>query len=237
MMATRVDAAAVRVRPPFARGFDLGVARRALGRRDAALAAWMRKIGTLDSARKGWGEPFEPVDALARAIMYQQLSGKAAATIVGRVERLLPNGPHIHAGDLMQARAEDLRGCGVSGNKQRALKDLAEKALAGIVPTVQRLRYLHDHQIIERLTEVRGIGQWTVEMMLIFRLGRPDVLPVDDLGIRKGAQIVLGLAEVPKPKELIQIGAHWAPYRTLASLYLWRVQDQPKGEPVKRSQG
>lgn len=228
----------IRTRPPFARGFDITAARRWLGRRDPALKAWMARIGRLDSALTRWKDPFEPVDALARAILYQQLSGKAAATITGRVEKLLPRGPHIHAEDLVAADAAALRACGVSGNKLAALKDLAEKSLAGVVPPVQRLRFLHDAQLIERLTEVRGIGQWTVEMMLIFRLGRPDVLPVDDLGIRKGAQIVLGLKEPPKPKALVVLGERWAPYRTLASLYLWRIQDFPKdAKPaVKRSQ-
>jgi DNA-3-methyladenine glycosylase II len=231
-----MTAPTIRTRPPFARGFDIAAARRWLGRQDPELKRWMAKIGRLDSALARWKEPFEPVDALARAIVYQQLSGKAAATIVGRVEKILPKGPHIHADDLMSADPVALRACGVSGNKLAALKDLAEKSLAGVVPPVQKLRYLHDHQLIERLTEVRGIGQWTVEMMLIFRLGRPDVLPVDDLGIRKGAQIVLGLKEMPKPKELIVLGERWAPYRTLASLYLWRIQDLPKDKPVKRSQ-
>ena len=225
----------IRTRPPFARGFDITAARRWLGKRDPVLKDWMYRIGRLDSALTRWQEPFEPVDALARAILYQQLSGKAAATIVGRVEKILPKGPHIHADDLMAADGTALRACGVSGNKLAALKDLAEKSLAGVVPPVQKLRYLHDAQLIERLTAVRGIGQWTVEMMLIFRLGRPDVLPVDDLGIRKGAQIVLGLKEMPKPKELIVLGERWAPYRTLASLYLWRIQDTPK-DKVKRSQ-
>jgi len=209
-----------------ARGFDLALARRTLARGDPALGRWMRRIGSMDAHARGWRRPFQPVDALARAILYQQLSGKAAATIVGRVERLLPNGPHFTPADLCAAGAEALRACGVSANKQAALLDLGSKAQAGVVPTVQELRWLTDRDIIERLTAVRGIGRWTVEMMLIFRLGRPDVLPIDDLGIRKGAQIVLGLDEMPKPKALEELGARWAPYRTLASLYLWRVPDQ-----------
>jgi DNA-3-methyladenine glycosylase II len=196
----------------------------------------MRKIGPLQIH---WREPFEPVDALARAILYQQLSGKAAATIVARVEAQLPRGPHFHAEDLRDATVEALRGCGVSGNKVLALKDLAHKALDGVVPHVQELRWLDNETLVERLTAVRGIGRWTVQMMLMFRLGRPDVLPIDDLGIRKGAQRVLGLAEMPKPKELEALGARWAPWRTLASMYLWRIadfSDKPKAV-VKRSQG
>jgi DNA-3-methyladenine glycosylase II len=220
----------------YPRGFDLTSARRALAKVDPELGAWMRRIGRLGHAEEGWRNSFEPVDALARSILYQQLSGKAAATIVGRVEKLLPSGPHFHAHELHAAVPEALRGCGVSGNKQLALKDLAAKALAGVVPTVQELRWLSDDAIIERLTAVRGIGRWTVEMMLIFRLGRPDVLPIDDLGIRKGAQVVLRLKETPKPKQLLELGVRWAPYRTLASLYFWRIQDQPKSKLVKRSQ-
>jgi DNA-3-methyladenine glycosylase II len=220
------DVAASPIRTPKARahprGFKIAMAQAALAKADRSLARWMRKIGPLEIH---WRDPFEPVDALTRAILYQQLSGKAAATIVARVEAKLPNGPHFHPHDLRDVPVDVLRGCGVSGNKVLALKDLAHKAIEGVVPHVQELRWLDNHTLIERLTAVRGIGRWTVEMMLMFRLGRPDALPVDDLGVRKGAQVVLGLADMPTPKQLAELGMRWAPWRTLASLYLWRVAD------------
>ena len=219
-------------RANHARGFDLVAARRHLARRDRELGRWMRRIGEIET---GWTRRFDPVDSLARSILYQQLSGKAAATIHGRVldrygvrRKLLPEG-------LLAAPEAGLRECGVSFNKIAALKDLAAKAELGVVPSLASMRRLHHDEIVERLTEVRGIGRWTVEMMLIFWLGRPDILPVDDLGIRKGAQIVLGHDEMLKPKELLAHGELWAPYRTAASLYLWRVADFDK-EKVKRSQ-
>ncbi len=232
MNARVQDFPARRTRKPHPRGFDVSAAQTALTKADKPLAKWMARIGPIETR---WREPFEPVDALARAILYQQLSGKAAATIVARVEAKLPRGPHFHPEDLRDIAVQDLRACGVSGNKAAALKDLAAKALDGVVPPVQELRWLDNETLIERLTAVRGIGRWTVEMMLMFRLGRPDVLPVDDLGIRKGAQVLRRLAEAPKPKELVVIGERWSPWRTLASFYLWRIADLGK-PPVPRSQ-
>lgn len=202
------------------RGFDLELAREHLAKRDRQLKRWMNRIGPLDVH---WRKRWEPVDALARSIVFQQLSGKAAATIVARVEQLVPGGRKLTAESLAALTPEQLRACGVSGNKQRALHDLAEKSLAGVVPGASEMRFLDNEEIIARLTEVRGIGRWTVEMILMFRLGRPDVLPVDDLGVRRGAQILRGYAEMPKPRELAELGERWGPYRTLASLYLWRV--------------
>lgn len=203
-------------------------------RADPDLARWIKSIGPLDIH---WRRRFDPVDALARAILYQQLSGKAAATIVGRVEKILPGGPKFQAPDLATVSIEALRACGVSQNKALALKDLAAKSLQGVVPQARELDYLDNETLVARLTSVRGIGRWTVEMMLMFRLGRPDVLPIDDLGIRKGAQRVWGLKEMPKPKELAGMAQHWAPHRTLASLYLWRCTDAPQPKAaVKRSQ-
>lgn len=219
-----------------ARGFDLTLARRALRRAEPRFAPWMRRID-LDV---DWHRPFDPVDALASAILYQQLSGKAAATIVGRVrDRLCADARgRMTADNLLRADPTELRGCGVSGNKALALLDLAAKAKEGIVPGVRELRWLPDDELVDRLVQVRGIGRWTVEMMLIFRLGRPDVLPIDDLGIRKGAQQLLDLEEAPKPKVLQELGGAWAPFRTLASLYLWRIADfaKPDAGTTARSQ-
>ncbi|HET7557295.1 MAG TPA: DNA-3-methyladenine glycosylase 2 family protein [Rhodanobacteraceae bacterium] len=197
------------------RGFDYAAAVAHLNKRDKKLAAWMKKIGPLE---RDFSARFEPVDALARAILYQQLSGKAAATIVGRVEKLMPR-----------------------GRKIAALRDLAAKAREGIVPTPAQLARMGDQELIDQLVQVRGIGRWTVEMMLMFRLGRADVLPIHDLGIRKGAQVVHRMSELPKPLALEEFGTRWAPYRTLASFYLWKIceaANPPKkpGKPVKRSQ-
>lgn len=207
---------------PIARGFDLVAARKALMRKDPQFGVWIKRVGSIEV---DWKKNFEPVDALARSILYQQLSGKAAATIVGRVEKLLKQGPVFCADDIDQLSVEALRSCGVSNNKAMALKDLAAKALSGVIPAAHDLDRLSNDSLITRFSSVRGIGRWTVEMMLMFRLGRPDVLPIDDLGIRKGAQKVLGLKDMPKPKELQALGVRWAPYRTLASLYLWRCVD------------
>ncbi len=221
MSAADPDAIA-KPRGPFPRGFDIDAGRRYLARVDRDLGRHIKKIGPIETE---WQQRFDPVDALARSILYQQLSGKAAATIVGRVrERWCEGGP-MSAERLRAAPATGLRECGVSFNKIAALKDLAEKAATGVVPKAAQLRFLHDDDLIERLTAVRGIGRWTVQMLLIFRLGRPDVFPIDDLGIQKGAAIVRGLDAPPKPKALLELGAHWAPYRSLASLYLWRVVD------------
>lgn len=222
--------------PRYSRGFDLDAAAAHLRKRDRKLGRWMDRIGPLEVGER-WRKRFDPTDALARAILYQQLSGKAAATIVGRVEAAI-GADKLHADTLSRIDDAGLRACGVSGNKTLALRDLAARAAAGEVPSTAEMARLHDHEIIERLTAVRGIGRWTVEMMLMFQLGRPDVLPVDDLGVRKGAQLLDKLEEMPKPRELAERGEAWGPYRTLAGLYLWRIADfsAPQKAPVKRSQ-
>jgi DNA-3-methyladenine glycosylase II len=203
-----------------ARGFDIERARRELARADPVLAGWMRRIGPLAF---DWHRPFDTVDALARAILHQQLSGKAAATIEARLRAAVPGGPRITAAGLLAIEAEAMRACGVSSNKRLALLDLAERAVAGEVPSSRALAWMDDEQTIATLTRVRGIGRWTVEMLLMFRLGRPDVLPVDDLGIRKGAQRLLALDRMPGPRELRAHGERWAPWRSLAAFYLWRI--------------
>ena len=222
--------------PRYRRGFDLELAEAHLRRRDRKLARWMDRIGPLDVGER-WRRRFDPTDALARAILYQQLSGKAAATIVGRVEAAI-GASKLHADTLARIDDAGLRACGVSGNKTLALRDLAARSAAGEVPGTAEMARLHEDEIIQRLTAVRGIGRWTVEMMLMFQLGRPDVLPVDDLGVRKGAQLLDKLGEMPKPKVLAERGETWGPYRTLAALYLWRIADfaAPDKAPVKRSQ-
>ena len=222
--------------PRHARGFDTEEAFDHLSRRDRKLGAWMKRIGYLEP-QPTWRKPFDPVDALARAILYQQLSGKAASTIVGRVEAAIGS-TRLHFDTLDRIDDPALRACGVSGNKSLALRDLAAREANGEIPTLRQMSTMHQDEIIAALVPVRGIGRWTVEMLLMFRLGRPDVLPVDDLGIRKGAQQVDKLEAMPTPKELLARGERWAQYRTYASQYLWRIADfgAEAKTPTRRSQ-
>jgi DNA-3-methyladenine glycosylase II len=227
--------------PRRSRGFDVDAARDHLAKRDKKLGKWMERIGPIEADPR-WRKPFDPVDALARAILYQQLSGKAAATIVGRVEAAIGS-DRFHCDTLARIDDAALRACGVSGNKSLALRDLALREERGEIPSLRQMATMDETAIIDALVPIRGIGRWTVEMMLMFRLGRPDVLPVDDLGIRKGAQLVDKLDEMPAPKALLERGERWGPYRTYASLYLWRIVDAANeaktkdAKPVKRSQG
>lgn len=222
--------------PRITRGFDVDAAQAHLRKADRKLAAWMDRIGMIDADPR-WKKPFDVCDALARAILYQQLSGKAAETITNRLLTLIGS-QKIHGDTLDGVSDEAIRGCGVSGNKLLALRDLAARDRRGEVPDSRSMAGLDNEAIIAALTPIRGIGRWTVEMMLMFRLGRPDVLPVDDLGIRKGAQRVDRRAEMQTPRALAERGERWGPYRTYASLYLWRIADfsaTPKPK-VKRSQ-
>lgn len=209
--------------PRFRRGFDVAQAHDWLARRDRRLGTWMKRLGPIE-APPGWARGFDPVDALARAILFQQLSGKAASTIVGRVETAIGS-TRLHADTLARIDDPGLRVCGVSGNKALALRDLARREAAGEIPDLRRMSVMPHDAIIDALVPIRGIGRWTVEMMLMFRLGRPDILPIDDLGVRKGAQRVDKAERMPTPKELSVRGEKWGPYRTYASLYLWRIAD------------
>lgn len=222
--------------PRYRRGFDTDQAYDYLAKRDRKLGAWMKRIGAIAPDPR-WRKPFDPVDALARAILYQQLSGKAAATIVARVEVAIASN-RFHCDTLARCDDATIRACGVSGNKLLALRDLALRESLGEIPDLKRMSTMDNDAIVAALVPVRGIGRWTVEMMLMFRLGRPDVLPIDDLGIRKGAQVVDKGDEMLAPKALAERGERWGPYRTYASLYLWRIADfgaQTK-TPTKRSQ-
>ena len=222
--------------PRHSRGFDTETAFEHLSRRDRKLGTWMKKVGPIEADPR-WRKPFDPVDALARAILYQQLSGKAAATIVSRVETAIAS-DRFHCDTLARCDDATIRACGVSGNKLLALRDLALRESRGEIPTLRQMSTMDEAAIIAALVPVRGIGRWTVEMMLMFRLGRPDVLPVDDLGIRKGAQTVDSQNDMPAPKALLERGERWGPYRTYASMYLWRIADSAlkAKTPTKRSQ-
>ena len=164
-----------------------------------------------------------PYEALFESIVYQQLSGKAAATILGRVKASFGADAFPAPASVIAAPDEQLRGAGLSRAKTAAVKDLATKARDGHVPGVDALNAMEDDAIVEHLTGIRGIGRWTVEMMLIFRLGRPDVLPVHDYGVRTGFKIAYRKRALPTPTQLAKFGERWRPYRTVASWYLWRA--------------
>jgi len=166
-----------------------------------------------------------PFDALAESIAYQQLSGKAAATIWGRVRALYQRRKWMDPEMVLQTPDETLRACGLSRSKAVALKDLAAKTIDGTVPSGPALAKMSDEEIIERLTAVRGIGRWTVEMLLLFTLGRPDVWPVTDYGVQKGYAKTFGKRKLPTPKQLHRAGEKWRPYRSVAAWYFWRALD------------
>src|SRR5712671_5138662 len=168
-----------------------------------------------------------PFDALAESIAYQQLSGKAAATIWGRVRALYPKRKWLDPKLVLATPDETLRACGLSRSKTAALKDLAAKTLDGTVPTRRELVRMTDEEIIERLTKVRAIGRWTVEMLLLFELGRLDVWPVADYGVQKGFTKTFGRRKLPTPKQFMKIGEKWRPYRSVAAWYFWRAIDAP----------
>jgi 3-methyladenine DNA glycosylase/8-oxoguanine DNA glycosylase len=162
--------------------------------------------------------------ALARAIVYQQLSGKAAATIHGRFSTLF-NGALPEATQARRLSMEQFRSVGLSRNKSLAIQDLAEKSLGGSLPSTRQMARMDDVQVIENLCQVRGIGPWTAQMLLIFNLGRPDVMPSTDLGVQKGVQAVYRMRKLPEPEQLMRKTRHLAPYRSAASWYFWRAAD------------
>src|SRR5712691_4818691 len=195
-----------------------------LALRDPRLAGLIAKAGPFTVRPSKLVRPF---DTLAESIAYQQLSGKAAATIFGRVRALYPRRKWLSPELIIATPDETLRGAGLSRSKTAALKDLAAKTLDGTVPTRAVLDRMSDEEIISRLTTVRGIGRWTVEMLLLFDLRRLDVWPVDDYGVRKGYAKTFRKKELPKPKELHAIGERWRPYRSVAAWYFWRALDAP----------
>jgi 3-methyladenine DNA glycosylase/8-oxoguanine DNA glycosylase len=195
---------------------------------DPKLAALIDAVGPCTLKADRMQSPYE---ALFEAIVYQQLTGKAAATILGRVKTSFGDAAAFPAPDaVIAAPDEQLRGCGLSRAKTAAVKDLAAKEKGGHVPALAALRKMDDDAIVEHLTQIRGIGPWTVEMMLIFRLGRPDVLPVHDYGVKNGFRIAYGKRALPSPKALAKHGERWRPYRTVASWYLWRAVDRSRGK-------
>ena len=201
--------------------YDPVVAASHLSAADARLAALIERVGTCGLDVGGMDSPFR---SLLRAIVYQQLSGKAAGTIYGRLENLFADRQPGAAALLALSEAE-LRAAGLSRAKAAAAADLAARALDGTIPTRAALDTMEDRTIIDQLTVVRGVGPWTVQMLLIFELGRPDVLPATDLGVRRGISRLYGLDALPTADEVALRGTRWRPYRSVASWYLWRAAD------------
>lgn len=223
----RLNGAAPLVEADSDLGFDPDVALAHLRASDQVLARIIGEIGPFRMRLRPAQSVFA---ALSRAIVNQQLNGKAASAIYARLCALFPRGVPTPE-RMLRTPEEMLRGAGLSRTKLLSFRDLAQRAVDGRLPTLAEVRDMPDEIIIERLSEVRGIGRWSAEMLLMFRLGRPDVLPVDDYGVRKGFSIAYN-CEMPSPKELATHGARWKPYRTAASWYLWRVVERATAREV-----
>lgn len=188
---------------------------------DPAWAALIARVGPCTLQLKPEREPYE---ALVRAIAYQQIHGRAAEAILGRFLALYGSDGHFPAPEAVLLTDPDaLRGCGFSGRKVSTIIAIADGARSGLVPSAAEAATLADEALIERLTTLPGVGRWTVEMLLMFTLGRPDVLPVDDFGVREGWRLLKGLEAQPKPRALAGLGQAWSPYRSTAAWYLWRA--------------
>lgn len=193
-----------------------------LGKSCPSMRALIARVGPCTMEIEAARTPFQ---ALVNAVAHQQLHGKAAATILGRFRLLFPRGRFPGPKSLASVTDEQLRGVGFSRAKTAAIRDIAEKTLSGVVPGSKAIAGLSDEEIISRLTQVRGVGKWTVEMLLIFTLGRPDVWPVDDFGVRTGWKLAYGLDAMPSPKELQALGDKFRPHRSVAAWYFWRATD------------
>jgi 3-methyladenine DNA glycosylase/8-oxoguanine DNA glycosylase len=204
-------------------GYDPELACRHLSEADPRLGALIARHGAFTMRPEPTQSLFA---ALVESIVYQQLSGKAAETILGRVIAIYRSRRCPRPADILATPVERLRAAGLSAAKAAAVKDLATRTLDGTVPTMARVRRMSDEEIIERLTTVRGVGRWTVEMLLLFRLGRPDVLPLGDLGVRKGFARAFNRRVLRDPMVLHRRAERWRPYRSVASWYLWRALDE-----------
>jgi DNA-3-methyladenine glycosylase II len=196
---------------------------------DPVLGALIARVGP---CRLEVEQRWSPFQALVQAVAHQQLNGRAARTILDRVIALHPGRRFPGPEDLLATPEENLRGAGLSRAKIASVKDISAKCIAGAVPTTRQLRTLDDDAIIESLTALRGVGRWTVEMLLIFKLGRLDVLPVGDFGVRKGFALTYRRRDLPKPADLLEHGQCWRPYRSIAAWYLWRALDAPAADPT-----
>jgi DNA-3-methyladenine glycosylase II len=204
----------------------LGV--RHLSKVDPVMRALIRRVGPCRLAVRN----HSPFETLVRAIAHQQIHGRAAQAILGRFIALFPGRRFPTPADIAAVPTRKMRRAGFSRGKIRAIKHIARRARAGFVPTRAACHRLTDEEIIERLTELHGVGQWTVEMLLLFTLGRPDVLPVDDFGVREGFRVAYGRRKQPTPKQLRLYGERWRPYRSEAAWYLWRAVEQAQQRKV-----
>ena len=196
-----------------------------LSKNDPVMKRLIREVGACELEPEMWRAPFQ---SLVQAVAHQQLNGTAANTILSRFKKLFPGRKFPRPEDLAKVTDAQISACGFSFAKIKAIRDISEKTLSGVVPSSRRIVKLSDDEIIARLTEVRGVGRWTVEMLLIFQLGRPDVLPADDFGVRTGFRFAYNRREMPKPKELLAFGERWKPHRTTAAWYLWCAADAAK---------
>jgi methylated-DNA-[protein]-cysteine S-methyltransferase len=231
-LGTKVQLLSLEAPPPPAadQAVDGRLAGKHLRAADPVLADLMDAVGPLDLQLTGAPTTFA---ALARAIVYQQLNGRSAGAIYGRLCALFPGtGATLQPGDILAATDEQLLGAGLSRAKLLAIRDLARRAADGAIPTLVEARAMEDEAIVEELSEVRGIGRWSAEMFLIFTLGRPDVLPVGDFSVRKGFGRWFRNGAMPTPKELLVYGERWRPYRSVASWYLWRAAALQEELPV-----
>ncbi len=195
-------------------------------RSDPVMANLIDRVGPLKLRPRR----LPPFQALTRAIIYQQLSGKAAETIFGRFVALFGDGAFPTPQAVLKMPPECLRSAGLSRPKASYILGLARHAVDGLVPSLVACDALSDAELLDRFTQIKGIGRWTVEMLLIFNLGRPDILPVHDLGVRKGFQYAYRKRKLPAPEQLERFGTRWAPYRTAAAWYLWRAVELKEGE-------
>ena len=192
---------------------------------DPVMKRLIREHGPCEIGHKPWRSPFE---ALVLAVAHQQLNGTAAGTILARFKKLFPGRRFPKPEDLAKVTDAQIRACGFSFAKIKAIRDIAEKVLNGTIPASRQIEKMADEEIIERLTAARGVGRWTVEMLLIFKLARPDVLPADDFGVRNGFRVAYKKRALPKPKDILKFGARWRPHATTAAWYLWRAADSTK---------
>jgi DNA-3-methyladenine glycosylase II len=196
-----------------------------LSKNDPVLRRLIREHGKCDLVPEKRRSPFQ---SLVQAVAHQQLNGTAANTILTRFKKLFPGRNFPRPEDLAKVTDKQIRACGFSFAKIESIRDITEKTLSGVVPSSRQIVKLSDDEIIARLTEVRGVGRWTVEMLLIFQLGRPDVLPVGDFGVRTGFRVAYKKRTMPKPKDLLKFGERWRPHATTAAWYLWCAADAAK---------
>lgn len=202
-----------------------------LSKQDSVLRKLIREHGKCSLKPEKRRSPFQ---SLVQAVAHQQLNGTAANTILTRFKKLFPGRKFPKPEDLSKVSDEQIRACGFSFAKIKSIRDIAEKTLSGVIPTSREIVKLSDDEIVARLTEVRGVGRWTVEMLLIFQLGRENVLPAGDFGVRNGFRLAYKKREMPTPKALLKFGKRWHPHATTTAWFLWRAADAAKDAKKKK---